>query len=126
MENKNLNIDLNHVAGTPETICRNNSKFDNYGLETARRSDVVDVSPTNFINVNSEADFPVKKDSSILINEHEDSIESMNSEDSEFLEIKLPYPHIEKIACFCEGGNTCLKHHIDTNVDQNLIVDLLK
>lgn len=36
-----------------------------------------------------------------------------DSDDSEFLEIKLQPPNVEKLACFCEGGNACLIHHGD-------------
>jgi len=41
----------------------------------------------------------------------------MDSDDSDFLEIKLKAPFVEKLACFCEGGNACLEHQADETPD---------
>ena len=41
----------------------------------------------------------------------------MDSDESEFFEIKLAAPFVEKLACFCEGGNSCPKHNTDESPD---------
>lgn len=50
-------------------------------------------------------------------NPEPDNIEDMDSDESEFFEIKLKPPFVEKLACFCEGGNNCPIHHADGDPD---------